>query len=283
MLFNIEFWNKQDFLPTKRYRNIRTRYYKNSVDVDIKVLSEQNFPIAFIIHDYKSVYENAKNYDDFDGNGKYRMFDEEIRTFDGKLYKPVRITHGAAISTLFENLDYIKERLERLNREPFYNNNTFTENSIVKNDYSDEHIQLILDDANNYIIYNNTVWETCGEPMYLINTFGLGHNHGGTGFFIEYHYNSNINNKNYFNALERENAIAYGKQVALNRGDTNSVYGMGERDIIEVLMPEMVKRNPQKEHGNGDDFLNSLENMIENTDSSAEAGLLAVAMCLGKL
>ena len=45
-------------------------------------------------------------------------------------------------------------------------------------------------------------------------------------------------------------------------------------------MPEMVKRNPQKEHGDGDTFINSLENMINNTSSSMEAGLLAIAMCM---
>lgn len=93
--------------------------------------------------------------------------------------------------------------------------------------------------------------------------------------FIQYDYNPNISNKNYFNALEREKAIAYGKQVALNRGDTNSIDGMGERDIIEVLMPEMVTRNPQREHGEGDSFMNLIEDVISNTDSSAEAGLLA--------
>lgn len=118
--------------------------------------------------------------------------------------------------------------------------------------------------------------------MYVINTFGLGHNHGGTGFFIEYHYNTNISNKNYFSALEREKAIAYGKKVAANRGDTESIEGMGECDIIEVLMPKMVKRNPQKDHGEGNSFLNSLENMISGTDSSTEAGLLAITMCMAE-
>ena len=55
---------------------------------------------------------------------------------------------------------------------------------------------------------------------------------------------------------------------------------MGEHDIIEVLMPEMVHRNPQIDHGEGDSFLNSLESMISGTDSSTEAGLLAVTMCM---
>lgn len=279
MLFNIEFWNMEKYLPTKRHRKLRERYVKNSVDVEIKEVNEKEFPIAFIVHDYQMVYENAKSYSDFNGNGDYRMFSEEIRTYNGNLYMPVRVMHGAAISLCFESLDYIKKQIE--DYAPYWKGGEeFTEESIIMEDSIAECQENIFRKAEDYIIYDGKVWKTCGEPMYNITTFGLGHNHGGTGFFIQYHYNENISNKNYFNALEKEKAIAYGKQVALNRGDTESVEGMGDHDIIEVLMPEMVTRNPQKEHGNGDNFLNSLENMISGIDSSTEARLLAITMCM---
>lgn len=52
------------------------------------------------------------------------------------------------------------------------------------------------------------------------------------------------------------------------------------KGIIEVLMPEMVKRNPIKDHGNGDEFTNSIEEMIERTDNVMEAGLLAMMMAI---
>lgn len=52
--------------------------------------------------------------------------------------------------------------------------------------------------------------------------------------------------------------------------------GMGDHDIIEVKMPEMVKRCPQKDHGDGDPFLNELEGIISHSDSIGEAGLLTV-------
>ncbi|MBD5534549.1 MAG: hypothetical protein HDQ99_02595 [Lachnospiraceae bacterium] len=279
MLFNIEFWNMEKYLPTKRHRNLRERYVKNSVDVEIKEVTEKEFPVAFIVHDYQSVYENAKSYSDFNGNGDYRMFSEEIRVYNGNLYMPVRVTHGAAISLYFEPLEYIKKQIEEY--APYWKGGEeFTEMSIIKEDNITECKEKIFRKVEDYIIYDGKVWKTCGEPMYNITTFGLGYNHGGTGFFIQYHYNENISNKNYFNALEREKAIAYGKKVAASRGDTKSVDGMGNHDIIEVLMPEMVRRNPQKEHEEGDAFLNSLENMISGTDSSMEAGLLTVTMCM---
>lgn len=282
MVFNIEFWNMEKYLPTKRCRNLKQRYVKNNMNVDIKELTETEFPVAFIIHDYQSVYENAKSYDDFDGNGEYKMFSEEMRTYNGKLFKPVRISHGAAISTNFEPFDYIKQRIQ--DYAPYWKGGEdFTEKSIVKESDVEKCKETISSRAENYVIFDGKVWETCGEPMYNVTTFGLGHNHGGTGFFIQYDYNPNISNKNYFNALEREKAIAYGKQVALNRGDTNSIDGIGERDFIEVLMPEMVTRNPQKEHGGGNSFMNLIEDVISNTDSSAEAGLLATCICANEI
>jgi hypothetical protein len=282
MVFNIEFWNMEKYLPTKRCRNLKQRYVKNNMNVDIKELTETEFPVAFIIHDYRSVYENAKSYDDFDGNGEYKMFSEEMRTYNGKLFKPVRISHGTAISTNFEPLDYIKQRIQ--DYAPYWKGGEdFTEKSIVKESDVEKCKDTISSRAENYVIFDGKVWETCEEPMYNVITFGLGHNHGGTGFFIQYDYNPDISNKNYFNALEREKAIAYGKQVALNRGDTNSIDGMGERDIIEVLMPEMVTRNPQREHGEGDSFMNLIEDVISNSDSSAEAGLLAACICANEI
>lgn len=276
MLFNIEFWNMEKYLPTKRHRVLRERYVKNSVDVEIKELTESEFPIAFIIHDKGWQYEEEGK------DTEWKMIDTEIRTYNGELWKAVRYSECVCHGVGWMPITHIKGRLE--DYSPYWKGgDDFTEESIIKEDNIAECKENIFREAEDYIIFDGKVWRTCGEPMYVINTFGLGHNHGGTGFFIEYHYNSNISNKNYFNALERENAITYGKQIALNRGDTDSVDGMGEHDIIEVLMPEMVKRNPQEEHGDGDDFLNSLEIMINGTDSSAEAGLLAVAMCMSEM
>lgn len=279
MIFNIEFWYREKYLPTKRHRNLRSRYVKDSVDIYVKELSPDEFPVAFIVHDYKSVNETAKTYYDFNGYSDYRMFSEEIRTYNGELYKPVRVTHGAAISLNFEPLDYIKKHIEEY--EPYWKyGEDFTDKSISVQNNIEECKKKILAKASCYVIYNGVVWKKCEEPMYEIVTFGLGHNHGGTGFFITQHYNSNIGYKNYFNALEREKAIAYGKSVALKRGDTESVDRIGEYYNIEVLIPEMVKRNPAKDHGDGDEFMNSIEDMIEETDSAMEAGLLAMIMSM---
>ena len=276
MLFIIDFWKKESYLPTKRHRNLRERYVKDTCDVEIKEVIEKEFPIAFIVKDYDWRYEEEEKKPEFE------MFSTEIRTYNGELWKAVRYSDYVSHGVGYMPISYIKNMLE--DYTPYWKGGEdFTEVSIIKEDNVSECKEHIFRKAENYIIYDGKVWKTCGEPMYMINTFGLGNNHGGTGFFIEYHYNSNISKNNYFNALEREKAIAYGKKIALNRGDTDSIEGMGEHDIIEVLMPEMVKRNPQKEHGDGDSFMNAIEDMINNTESSSEAGLLAIGMCLSSI
>ena len=94
------------------------------------------------------------------------------------------------------------------------------------------------------------MWTVTGEPRYVVNTFGLGHNHGGTGLFVEEYYNQNIAASNYFSALDGDKAVAYANKVAERRGDTNDV-GKFEK-MIEVLIPEAVTIRPEVEHGEGD-------------------------------
>lgn len=280
MNVNINYYYKQDFLPTKRHRNERQRQVADVLTINLTELSANDFPIAFIIHDMRDVQEGMKSYSDYDSNKcQFKMFPEEIRTYKGKLYTPIRIVYGAAISTEFENVNCIIEHLERMYGEDWYDNNDeFTEKSIVVRDTKNLVRKSIRKAAKNYIYCNGKFWRPCNEPRYVINTFGLGHNHGGTGFFIEYGYNPNISNKNYFNALQRNEAIKYGKSVAAGRGDTESIDRIGKYENIEVIMPEMVKVNPNKEHGNGNEFLNDMESIINKSDSVLEAGMLCLAL-----
>ncbi len=281
MKIKVNYYYNQKYLPTKRHRNERERQIADTLEINLRELSADMFPIAFIVHDMKSVYQGAKSYDDFvdDKYDGYKTFPEEIRAYNGELYMPIRITHGAAISTEFEDEKFVIHNLERMFGKDWYcGNDEFTEKSIVIRDTKDYCKKDIRKAAKSYIYCDGKFWRPCNEPRYVINTFGLGHNHGGTGFFIEYHYNPNIPNTNYFNALQRDEAIAYGKAVAARRGDTESIDGMGEDDNIEVLMPEMVKVNPNKEHGSGDKFLNDMENIISNSDSVLQAGMLCLAL-----
>ncbi|MBQ2395810.1 MAG: hypothetical protein II304_02040 [Bacteroidales bacterium] len=45
-------------------------------------------------------------------------------------------------------------------------------------------------------------------------------------------------------------------------------------------MPELVKVKPNKQHGNGNDFMNATENVINNSDSQAETGIMCIALAM---
>lgn len=283
MKLDVNYYYTQRFLPTKRHRNERTRKVADVVAVNTTELTAEDFPVAFIIHDYQSVQDDMCSYKDYQSDKcDFRMFSEEIRTYKGKLYMPVRVTYGAAISTVFESSDYVVQSLERITEKGWHyrNENEFSENSVIIADDKKRVRRQIRERAKRYLCFDGKFWSECKEPRYMVLTFGLGHNHGGTGFFIEYGYNPNIPSNNYFNALQRDEAIAYGKSVALGRGDTESVDGIGEHDNIEVVMPEMVKLNPKKEHGNGCEFMNMMEDIISHADSKNEAALLCMATAM---
>lgn len=283
MKIKVNYNYTQRYLPTRKHKNICEREVRDVISLNIKELIEDEFPIAFIVHDMQSVQDDMKSYRDYKSEScEFRMFSEKIRTYNGNFYKPLRITYGAAISTIFEDESYVIQNLERVTKANYQLKETkkFSENSIIIDDNSDDIKQTLRNSARNYIFYDGNFWSLCNEPRYVINTFGLGYNHGSTNLFIDYHYNPNISSKNYFNALQRDEAIAYGKYIAMNRSDTESIDRIGEYDNIEVLMPKTVKVNPNKQLGNGCEFMNMMENIISNSSSKNESGLLCLALTM---
>jgi len=139
-------------------------------------------------------------------------------------------------------------------------------------------VAMARKENRNFLLVDGELYKTTNEPRYEIVTFGLGHNHGGTGMFCSYHYNPNICKDSYFSALQGEQAVAYANKVAAGRGDTNYVGKF--KPFIVCHMPEIVKVKPNKQHGNGNEFMNTMENVIKNSDSQGEAGIMCIALAM---
>lgn len=255
MRFTIPFRYDEPYLPTPRCRKLRHREANGIVEADVTSLCKDQAHPVFRVTEY-----------DMKLSG---FIPTTIYQYDGQLWKVTlqdRFSCGAPHEpATAQTLQEVFSRYHYQNQHGHLD------------DHPTESIRA-LEHAKNYLLIDGELYEPCGEPMYNIITFGLGHNHGGTGFFVEYHYNNNIPNRNYFNALHRAEAIAYAVQVAQGRGDTNSIPRLQNPQYhIEVLDPSAVHRDPMKDHGEGDTFLNMLDAMCVASDSAGEAA--AFVMC----
>lgn len=98
--------------------------------------------------------------------------------------------------------------------------------------------------ARNWLIVDGQLYQPAGEPMYLVMTFGLGNDHGGTALGENDFLNSNIKPEAYFSLLELEQARDYARKVAANRGDTTKV-SIDSGFQFQVLITEAIQwKNP---------------------------------------
>lgn len=138
----------------------------------------------------------------------------------------------------------------------------------------------VRSELHNYLLIDGDVWVKCGEPIYIIATFGLGHNHASTELMNDTYYRG-YSKCEFFNALQRDEAIAECKRVAIARGDTDSVSRIGEFWKIEVLIPGVVKA-PKHSPVALDGFDAEAEMLIQGSSSAMEAGILVMAAAFTK-
>ena len=244
---------RETYLPP-RCRKYRTREIDVPITLALKEISAEEAPVAMTTTtlEWRKVDGGIGR----DGTDLIPV-PTDYRWFKNKLYTPYKDRDG--------ELKTAEDIVRSISVYAYWN---YTKEELMK---------MLRKSLKAFIIIDGIIHEIAGEPRYVINTFGLGRNHGGTGFFVENFYNSNIRKDNYFNALQRDAAIAYGKHIASGRGDTKSVDGIGSSCDIKVFIPEAVKCNPNKEHGNGCSLINSLETLVNAADSTIEAGLMVMA------
>lgn len=279
MKVKLPFYYEVDYIPF-RCRKPRTIYLKDTATITIPEIefSEDKFPLAFIVKDYGWRYETDN------GEASWGLWSDEIRFYKNNLYLRSRASdfccHAVGWAT-------VKDIIGRLTpNEPWgYTNCEKPDKERIILDGKKEKITSLKKRAKNWLIIDNNgikeVWRKTSEPMYHIITFGLGHNHASTSFSISNTYNPNLSQKAYFTALQREEMIKACVETAIRRGDTNSVDNIkNSPKTIEVYMPELVKRNPNKEHGDGDSFHNMLSGITETASSAAEAAILVLATAI---
>lgn len=237
------------YIPSARSQKYSFEEVRGEIKVSIPSVSDQEAPVAFRLSDYS--HKEEKN--------------TEIRWYQGRCYHRCTYRHTGGDELHIEWLTEKDAKGEMRVTLPYGHARS---RELCIKEYRKA--------AKDLLLIDGYLWRVCGEPRYVIKTFGLGHNHGGTGMFVENWYNSNISRERYFSALEGDKAVAYANKVAERRGDTNDV-GKFEK-MIEVLIPEAVSIRPDAEHGEGDPFINKINAITEAAPDSTTAGLMAMMM-----
>lgn len=254
MKITVEFTYWEGYLPTKRHKKLKWREALAETDVNVPEVDSDTAPVVFKVKDF---IMHASGYEVFD-----------VRQYNGRLYR-LAYKHDYYANAPHEPYP-VNEMVSKISRRHklYYGNGPA--------DRSKEQAENdIRDFASRFLVVNGEVFHICGEPIYGIYTYGLGHNHGGTSLSVDFSYNGNISANRYFTALQKDDAIAEARRIASARGDTDSLDRIGDEEII-VLDPNAVTRNPAKDHGNGDPYLNKLEDIMAGSSSSLEAGFRVV-------
>jgi hypothetical protein len=130
-----------------------------------------------------------------------------------------------------------------------------------------------------YLLIDGKLHIEIGEPRYVVMTFGLGCNHGGTALMEDNYYNPNIRKDRYYRIDRVKEAQQAAIDTAKRRGDTIDAARLekGNFDKFEIFLPKCLKLDPQKEHGDGDPFINKVDAITEAAGHAGVAGMLVLA------
>lgn len=179
------------------------------------------------------VTTSIKEVNQSDLNLKYSWdFCEHIDLYEYKnnLYKKAKITDICSGGYDNERYTTIIDAIKwwALNGSRFYSKTNYSENE-SRFESKEEILKRIKKEYKKYLIVDGQVYIKSQKPLYHICTFGLGNNHGGTGWMIvQSKYSAKTLNKNYkydsyFEPYEYEKSYKKALEVASNRGDTNDV------------------------------------------------------------
>ncbi len=250
MKIGITFDYIEKYLPTKRHRTPQPRRMTTCRDIELRYIEEKDFPVAMRVTDFEILpHDLASETDDGYDTIEYR--------WDGKdLYREPRYVSGSEKGELEYKSD--KELIETISHsrslyiysyeadcEP---GKEYVEGvSVYFRDDCDKRLADMQFIADQHVICNGKVWEKCGQPYYYTQTFGCGHNHGGTSFFIGW-TNEEFISKDNFLATQKDLAVKDFNDTANGRGDTESVkQNKTEKRHIEIIIPDSYTLKRQLE------------------------------------
>lgn len=244
---SVSFSYKKEVIPF-RCRNPRFMSFEDGIcEFSIPVITKKDAPVAII------KFEDC-----------IEKYTKSYRFWNGKLY--ASFFRGYACG----------EPRSHLGKLGVDGRTIYSSYSLENHDTTYENI---LEFYSRFVMIDGKLYKEVTEPMYVIMTFGLGCNHGGTALMDTAYYNSNIPSKNYYRLDELTQALKAKDEVARGRGDTDSV-GVSCSAKYRIIIPEAIQSQPKKDYtGEGDSFLNKAEALITTVKHPWLAHFGLLAMC----
>ena len=245
----------------KYCRNPRGVVFNSEISVSIHKVNAEQAPIA--IREFNQHFN--------DKTEKYEPATTDYRWYRKKLW----VLHSFS---RYCHAPYETQTTEQFAKDPYPMTNGMSYYHAYRT--QQENRCCIMAWARNILLIDGMRWQQIAEPRYVIHTFGLGHNHGhpGTSLSSTNSYNSNISKVRYFRIDQHDLALDTAIATALNRGDDKALSFIEKyHETFDILIPGALRLNPNKEHGNGDPFINKLEGMIDQSPTKEIAGLLVMA------
>ncbi len=207
----------KEYIP---YRCRKPRYEEvdEIVDANIKETTMDNLKLKY-------VYDWCEHYD--------------LYEYNGKLYRVAEINDICSGGFDTERYSTVIEAIKwwNLNGSCYYSGTHQTREEILKK---------VKTSHSKYLLVDGILYVREYKPLYHICTFGLGNNHGGTGWMITTSpmsakkLNNEYKQKCYFEPEEYEESYLEAIRVAQNRGDTESVkmlekYHKTRKNEIKIL------------------------------------------------
>lgn len=207
----IKTWIKhmEPYLPTPRHRKYRYRECEDYVDIELQEATKADLTPAFKIEDGQSIFLYQDN-----------LYAEAS----------IRSVWGGEEGKFPDALSALK----------WVHENCSTYFGFDTSDTRERMIGRAQKKMSCHLLVDGKLFYRTSEPYYQIATFGCGNNHGSTALLVSRAGEGMISNEYSFSALDYDLAVQKATEVALKRGDTDSVGNFGT-EKIKVLLPEAVK------------------------------------------
>ncbi|MBC3871494.1 hypothetical protein [Undibacterium oligocarboniphilum] len=253
-----------EYIVPPRCRNPRpVRFHDGEIELEVPEIQSDAAPVAI-----RATYKR-------DSINPYQM---EYRWYHNRLWTAVQCYRGepqfdketkdASKYAMYSDTIDLRSKYRLENRD-FGMYLSIVTNSKV------QAIEYLREWAKHQLIIDNIRYQPCGEPHYVVMTFGMGSNHGGTACMIDGYYDQNDCNSSVFSLLERESAITKATEVATQRGDTKSLPIIPHGPEWEILIAEAIQIKPLEQRVRK--FVGHIKTDIEGSTCEFEFEVSATA------